>query len=361
MLAQLQRILSRAMGPSPLFKIHWAPFMRLSIRLSLHALLALAFAASSAAQCPEVGPLDHSTGMGTTAVPGFVSGEEWGATFATPDIPTADFPIKITKVGFAWGSVFGGGAQSLEQAIHFYEGAMPNPGAPIFSLPGPVLSDGFINEFDVSSFNIVANSSPVTITIELANDSSIFGAAPAHDGAGCSFGKNVIFAIPGGWNDGCALGITGNWVVQLHYESVNCGGPSSNYCPLTPNSAGLGASIGFAGSASIAANDLILTAEDLPSNQIGLFFYGPSQIQVPFGDGNRCVGGVVSRLNPPVPTDLFGNAFRAVDYSHVGISGGPNPIVNMSTFNFQFWFRDPAAMSASGFNLTNGLEITFQP
>ena len=335
--------------------------MRLSTRLALPTLFAIATAATSAAQCPEAGPFDHSNGMGTTAIPGFVTGEEWGSTFASPLIPAADFPIKITRVGFAWGSVLGGSPDSLEANIHIYEGGLPNPGAPVFSLPGPVLTDGFINEFDISSFNVIVNTSPVTVTIELANDSSIFAAAPAHDGAGCTPGANVIFAIPGGWSDGCALGISGNWVVQLHYEPVNCGGPGMNFCPLTPNSAGPGASIGFLGSPSIAANDLILTAEDLPSNQIGLFYYGPNQIQVPFGAGNRCIGGTVSRLNPPVPTDLFGNAFRPVDYNHIGISGGPNPIVSMSTFNFQFWYRDPAAMTASGFNLTNGLELTFEP
>jgi len=334
---------------------------RLSIRLALPTLLGLASASTSTGQCLEVGPLDHSSGVGATAVPGFVAGEEWGASFSSPQIPAADFPIKITKVGFAWGSVFGGSGQSLEQAIHIYEGGLPNPGAPVFSLPGPVLTDGFINEFDLSPLNIVVTSSPVTITIELANDSSTFAGAPAHDGAGCTPGNNVIFAIPGGWSDGCLLGISGDWVVQLHYEPVNCGTPSGNYCPLTPNSVGPGASIGFVGSSSITANDLILTAEDLPPNQIGLFYYGPSQIQVPFGDGNRCVGGNVSRLNPPVPTDIFGNAFRVVDNTHPAIAGGPNPMVDMSTFNFQFWYRDPAAMSASGFNLTNGLEVIFTP
>ena len=43
-----------------------------------------------------------------------------------------------------------------------------------------------------------------------------------HDGNGCIPGRNVIFAIPGGWTDACVAGLSGDWVVQVTYRQVNC-------------------------------------------------------------------------------------------------------------------------------------------
>ena len=71
--------------------------------------------------------------------------------------------------------------------------------------------------------------------------------------------------------------------------------------------------------------------------QFALFFTGPEEIQVPFGDGFRCVGaGSVGlfRLGPP---QLPGERR-----------------------SFQLWYRDPAA-GGSGFNLSNGVTVTFCP
>jgi hypothetical protein len=45
-----------------------------------------------------------------------------------------------------------------------------------------------------------------------------------HDGNGCQAGKNVVYAIPGGWYSACALGVTGDWIVYAVYRQVNCGG-----------------------------------------------------------------------------------------------------------------------------------------
>jgi len=44
------------------------------------------------------------------------------------------------------------------------------------------------------------------------------------------------------------------------------------------------------GSASVASDDLVLTASQLPTGQSGIFFMGGSAIELPFGDGKRCVG-----------------------------------------------------------------------
>ncbi len=183
---------------------------------------------SAFAQCTELGPLQNFTGAGQVVCPCFVVGEEAGAVL---NAPAGDYPIKILRIGVGWGSQFGGQPDQLEQAIHIYPNGLPNPGVPIYSLLDPVLSDGFINEFDISAANVMVNSGPFTVTLEFLNQNAgnIFAPSVVHDGNGCIPGKNVVFAIPGGWNDACLLGVTGDWVFYVDYETcptvacaVNC-------------------------------------------------------------------------------------------------------------------------------------------
>lgn len=134
-----------------------------------------------------------------------------------------------------------------------------------------------------------------------------------------------------------------------------------NYCVAAPNSTGLGARIRALGVPSIGQNAFELQVEDAVPNQFGLFFYGPNAIQIPFGNGFRCVGGGsvgTFRLLPPLLADFFGDAARALDFTLPPASSGPSQIHPASIWRFQFWYRDPAA---GGFNLTDGLEVTFCP
>ena len=43
------------------------------------------------------------------------------------------------------------------------------------------------------------------------------------------------------------------------------------------------------GTASVAANDLFLHGYPGPAGQPALFFFGPSRVSLPFGNGFRCV------------------------------------------------------------------------
>jgi hypothetical protein len=174
--------------------------------------------------CPEEPPLQNYTGGGSVVCPCFVDGEQAGAVL---DAPSDHYPIEILRVGIGWGSQYGGTPQSLEEAIHIYEAGLPAPGTPVFSLPGPVMTDGAINEFDLEPLpgEIIIDSGPFTVTLEFANSNAGDPFAPSmvHDGNGCQSGKNVVFAIPGGWYDACLLGVTGDWVVHVIYRQVNCG------------------------------------------------------------------------------------------------------------------------------------------
>jgi hypothetical protein len=204
------------------FKVSW----RISIQTAALFLVFLAVTTLGScvhADCPEEPPLQNYTGGGTVVCPCFVAGEEAGAVLIAP---SEHYPIEILRVGIGWGSAYGGTPQSLEAAIHIYDAGLPNPGTPIFTIEGPVLEDGFINVFDFEPLpgEIVVNSGPFTVTLEFLNENAGNPYAPSmvHDGNGCQTGKNVVFAIPGGWFDACLLGVTGDWVVYAVYRQVNC-------------------------------------------------------------------------------------------------------------------------------------------
>ena len=134
-----------------------------------------------------------------------------------------------------------------------------------------------------------------------------------------------------------------------------------NYCVSEPNSTGAPSVMGSVGSTSISADDLILVASDIAPGQFGVFFYGPQETQVPFGNGFRCVGaGTAGIVRFPVGTaNPLGDLIFAVDYEFVG---PPNParIHPGSTWKFQAWYRDPQG-GGIGFDLSNGRSITFLP
>ena len=115
-----------------------------------------------------------------------------------------------------------------------------------------------------------------------------------------------------------------------------------------------GATIDAEGDESVGANELRLIAAGVPAGARGLFFYGDSPTRSPFGGGWRCVGGRVFRLLPPVAVDDRGVFATDVDLTQPPIPAGR--ILPGSTWYFQALFRVPGS-----FDLTDALEITFEP
>jgi|GEM_PF-1761260 len=140
------------------------------------------------------------------------------------------------------------------------------------------------------------------------------------------------------WRPNLFTPVDGNW---------------TNYCSSTPNSTGDPAVMGATGTTSISANNLVLEASPVP-NTIGLFYYGPNQDSIPFGNGVRCVAGGIFRMGT---TPGSGNEMtHAVDVNDPAPSGSAfNP---GEIWNFQCWFRDQPG-GGSEFNLTDGLEVEF--
>ena len=130
----------------------------------------------------------------------------------------------------------------------------------------------------------------------------------------------------------------------------------TRYCKATANSTGAAATIDWSGTTSVSANSATLLVSGLPSSQPGLFFYGPNEVNVSFGDGNRCVGGGLTRLNPPVFGDSAGDAQRDLDFTAYPLSSSGAG----DTLHIQCWYRDPAAQ-LSGFNLSDALSAVLCP
>jgi hypothetical protein len=130
-----------------------------------------------------------------------------------------------------------------------------------------------------------------------------------------------------------------------------------NYCFLSPNSVDpLGALMGWSGTSIVPNNDFVLRTSGCPPHRTGLYFYGRDQTIVPFGNGYRCVASPFKRL-PATATDSSGNAAFNLDLNNLPAGG---QIAAGENWNFQFWFRDPAAGGA-GYNVSDGLTVTFCP
>ncbi len=141
------------------------------------------------------------------------------------------------------------------------------------------------------------------------------------------------------------------WDLGVDNIRVEQGAVGTNYCQSGPNSTGMASIISASGSSSISQNDLVLSAGPM-DNEPGIFFFGTTQLNAPFGNGTRCVGGSVFRLPPSFAT---GNTLTRA----VNVNGTPaNVITAGSLWNFQAWFRDPAAGGA-GFDLSDGLAVGF--
>jgi len=151
------------------------------------------------------------------------------------------------------------------------------------------------------------------------------------------------------------------------YCACTTNGPCGNDHPDwgCENSLSTGARLeAVAGSPTVSTDDLVIRASGIEPGQFGLLYVGGAPVQFAFGDGNRCV------TNGPTGVHRF--PVRMVDPLGQIIEGpgiaahALNAFIPMghfmtgSTYYFQGWYRDPGGPCGSSFNLTNGLQITYQ-
>ena len=123
------------------------------------------------------------------------------------------------------------------------------------------------------------------------------------------------------------------------------------------NGTGSGGMLRSAGSSSISDADLVLEGSQMIPGQPGLYFQGNNAINSgngnTFGDGLRCAGGGVIRLQVRF-SDAAGSSATTID---LAVAGG---VSSGDVRRYQVWYRDPASSSCGTlFNLTNGLEVAY--
>lgn len=120
-----------------------------------------------------------------------------------------------------------------------------------------------------------------------------------------------------------------------------------------------GCELTASGTPSISSDTLTLSVTGSVSSQPGIFFLANNAVGgglgTAFGDGLRCAGGGVKRLQV-VFAGGAGNASSTVTISQAaGLVAG-------DLKRLQWWHRDPiASPCGNGFNLSNGVEVTWTP
>lgn len=272
---------------------------------------------------------------------------------------------------FMFGIAYSQGAGAIQLA---FGGGGPVPGGRIeintFGITEPVPFN--VGDVTGDGFSELAYYHPQDKTVRLyswalGQEIQTFSVAQSNVGFGTTI-RGIADVTGDGLRD-IAIGIpgingpAGPGAGEIRVFSVSQCAPVSTYCTANANSTGQAASIGAAGTASVSANDFVLTATQCPANKPGLFFYGPTKIATPYADGVLCVGtGAVGyfRVQPATSTSNSGDIAVPIDNTGGIYSSGPGQFAPGVTWNFQFWYRDPQGGPA-GFNFSDGLEVTFCP
>ncbi|MBL8860462.1 MAG: choice-of-anchor L domain-containing protein [Planctomycetes bacterium] len=127
------------------------------------------------------------------------------------------------------------------------------------------------------------------------------------------------------------------------------------------NSTGKGGLLKLAGTPSVGNDTATLEGEKMP-NSSALYFQGTARVNggagAVFGDGLQCAGGAVIRL--ATKTNVAGKSqFPSNGDPLLSVRGA---VTSGATRMYQVWYRNAADYcTASTFNLTNALEVTWAP
>ena len=141
---------------------------------------------------------------------GFVAGER-GAAWLTPPCDG-----DLVAVRILWLDLVNSGSQTLGDTITISEaGAFPVPGAVLTELVGPVMTEGFFNEFVIDPAIPVVEDGTIVVDFKFLSTPPAIGPSLVTDVDGCQPDKNGIFAIPpNAWFDACGFGISGDFAIR---------------------------------------------------------------------------------------------------------------------------------------------------
>ncbi len=148
-----------------------------------------------------------------------------------------------------------------------------------------------------------------------------------------------------------------------------CGntGATGNGCGNSAHSTG--ANMAASGTASLAADSVVLSITDHRPSTLAVLFQGtPQAVTLMYGDGIRCIGGSLKRpfkmapanaatltipsasSTPPSPATLSSQSAAKGD-----------PLSAGSVRGYQLVYRDNGGPCGTGFNATNGIRVVWAP
>lgn len=214
-------------------------------------------------------------------------------------------------------------------------------------------------EFKLEAVDFVGNrevKSTPDASVELAMDCNLNGIPDEDDILAGTSQDCDSSGVP----DSCEIAegthsdVNGNGVPDTCECSV------MSYCASSVNSTGDETHLFGLGVPSLSANDFSLLIHGAPPQQPGLFVYSLTTKSTPYGGGILCVGSPVVRLSPALQSSSAGTNSYQVDFSSGPLGGGgADSVIVGDTRYFQYWYRDPVHIGGTGFNLSDGLQVTF--
>ena len=198
----------------------------------------------------------------------------------------------------------------------------------------------YLNEFDTTDASQTAwSSAALDVTID-----------PAWAGELMQFG---FASVATNYED------SGRYYDNIDWSSIANPGLGRVVCLGNPSSTGSGALLTATGSDAAADNDLTLTVDGLPANQMGLFFQSPTGFTVynPAGsEGHLCIASFeIGRFSTVLDSGAGGSVSTSVDLTALPGAAGPINVIAGNTHQFQYWSRDAATS-----NFSSAVSITFQ-
>jgi hypothetical protein len=204
---------------------------RLEMTRSYLSVVAMLLASNAAFAEEQTVKNDSIVNFGQAVIVGdFVTNEMAGARLTSPCDGT------IVAVQVLWLEGTPGHLPIIESAIYIWNGnTFPTPGTELAFLDSPLLTPGYWNEFRyLDEEQTTPLAVPVTqgqqfyVALQFAEPTDVGNGGPSvvRDLDGCQAGKNVLYAIPGGWMNFCIY-LAGDLAIRA---IVDCPGPGGACC-----------------------------------------------------------------------------------------------------------------------------------
>lgn len=129
------------------------------------------------------------------------------------------------------------------------------------------------------------------------------------------------------------------------------------YCTSVSGSSGRVAFVRASGSASLAADDLILHLRGAPPGEFALFATGTERAFAPLAAGVLCIGGQLERILPPAVTGNGGTLSRPFDFGAPHAAG----VMAGQRLTVQGFFRDVSSGGGNVLGSSAALELVVAP